>query len=294
MVSVGLSASAVARVRFAVSPLWETVASVRALRDPGAHAIHLPWARRLRGVRFPLLWDLIPPYPAYIPDFLTPLPVGFAAFDDEISGISDPAITQELRRYHELAIAPDWPRISALLEAEVFARARRLATGGVGGLLNDLHAQVSFSGDTLSVLQRFCTAPDVPDGGDLVLIPSVFVWPSVLSVFGVSSQLAYPPRGVGALWEPPPASGSLAAVLGRTRARLLVELAVPASTSALALRTGLTAGGVSQHLGALRAAGLVRAHREGRSVLNTRTAVADALVAANSGTGHTGAAAAAG
>ena len=48
MVAIGLSAGGVARVRFAISPLWETIASIRVLRDPGAHAIHLPWARRVR------------------------------------------------------------------------------------------------------------------------------------------------------------------------------------------------------------------------------------------------------
>jgi DNA-binding transcriptional ArsR family regulator len=317
VVSVGLSASAVARIRFAVSPLWETIASVRVLRDPGAHAIHLPWVRRVRSLRFEQLWRLVPPAPGYLPDFLTPAPSGlsssgslsFAAELDvlaatplsvvreqaALAGVSTPSpdlplLVAELRAYYDAAIAPDWPRIRALLEAEVFARARRLAVDGVGGLLNDLHAQVRWEGDTLSVLHRWCTAPDVPDGGDLVLIPSVFVWPSVLSVFGVSSQLAYPPRGVGALWESPPAAApaSLAAVLGRTRARLLVELAAPASTTVLADRTGLTAGGVSQHLAALRAAGLVRAYREGRSVLNTRTAVADALVQLNNGAGPLG------
>ncbi|WP_460494936.1 helix-turn-helix domain-containing protein [Dactylosporangium cerinum] len=64
---------------------------------------------------------------------------------------------------------------------------------------------------------------------------------------------------------------------------MLVELSAPASTTALAARTGLTAGGVSQHLAALRAAGLVTAHRDGRTVLNIRTDVADALLGAPRG-----------
>ncbi|WP_229835837.1 helix-turn-helix domain-containing protein [Dactylosporangium sucinum] len=301
--SIGLSAGAVARIRFAVSPLWETVASVRVLRDPGAHAIHLPWARRHRGLRFERLWSLVPPGPRYVPDYLTPVPPGFAPeLEDELALLAAtppevvaaegppvdlPGLVDEIRAYFAVALGPDWPRIRGLLEAEVFARARALAADGVGGLLNDLHAQVSWAGDTLSVLHRWCTAADVPEGGDLVLVPSVFVWPSVLTVFGPAAQLAYPPRGVGALWEaPPPAPAALASVLGRARARLLVELAAPASTSALAERTGLTAGGVSQHLGALRAAGLVRAHRAGRTVLNVRTAVAEALLDSSAG-GHT-------
>jgi hypothetical protein len=49
VVSIGLSAGAVARIRFAVSCLWEVVASVRVLRDSGSHAVHLPWANRVRA-----------------------------------------------------------------------------------------------------------------------------------------------------------------------------------------------------------------------------------------------------
>ncbi|NUR26938.1 MAG: helix-turn-helix transcriptional regulator [Catenulispora sp.] len=38
-------------VRFAVSPLWETMASLRAVADPGGHVVHLPWIRKARSVR---------------------------------------------------------------------------------------------------------------------------------------------------------------------------------------------------------------------------------------------------
>jgi DNA-binding transcriptional ArsR family regulator len=159
VVSIDLSAGAMARIRFAVSPLWETIASIRVLRDPGAHAIHLPWAARMRGLRYPELFALVPAAPGYIPDFLTPMPPGpFADLDEELQA------------------------------------------------------------------------------------------------------LAATPPGV--------AAGQAA-------------LAAPASTSVLAARTGLTAGGVSQHLAVLRAAGLVRTHRSGRTVLNVRTGTAEALLAAD-------------
>jgi hypothetical protein len=308
MVAIALSAGGVARVRFAISPLWETIASIRVLRDPGAHAIHLPWARRvgprLGGLVGSDLWRLVPPGPGYVPDFLTPAPAGlFAELAEELdtllatpaadvaaqlghrTGGGDaggllPRLAAQIAGYFDVALAADWPRIRQLLEAEVFTRARALAADGVGGLLNDLHEQVRWADDTLSVAQRWCTAEDVPDGGGVVLIPSVFAWPSVLTVSsGRVAQLAYPPRGTGALWESPErAPDGLAAVLGRTRARLLVELSAPVSTTALAARVGLTAGGVSQHLAALRAAGLVTAHRDGRAVLNIRTRVADDLL----------------
>ncbi|MFI6675531.1 ArsR/SmtB family transcription factor [Kribbella sp. NPDC050470] len=70
----------------------------------------------------------------------------------------------------------------------------------------------------------------------------------------------------------------MAGVLGRSRAELLNQLGSPRSTTELAARTGLTPGGVSQHLSALRAAGLVTSHRSGRLVLYARTALAEALL----------------
>jgi hypothetical protein len=87
----------------------------------------------------------------------------------------------------------------------------------------------------------------VPDGGGIVLIPSVFVWPSVLSVAtGESPQLAFPARGVATLWEgKAQASKALTAVIGRGRAQLLIEMRAPVSTTELARRTGMSASGVT-------------------------------------------------
>ncbi|MGI5153181.1 DUF5937 family protein [Plantactinospora sp. CA-294935] len=336
MVSIGLPGGAVARIRFAVSCLWEVATSVRVLRDAGDHAVHLPWATRVRprlvdaglvpaGGASPgpvdgagaagggLLWQLIPAGPHYLPDFLTPAPEGLnPELDTELATLratpaevvradldgyagrdapavrhlhADPAeglrrLADEIVRYWRIALAPDWARIRLLLDAEVHHRARRLAADGAAGLLNDLHRQVRWEGETLAIAQQHCTAADVPDGDGLVLIPSVFVWPSVLSVAaGPAPQLAYPARGIATLWETPrQASDSLAAVLGRGRARVLAEMRSPVSTTELARRTGLSAGGVSQHLAVLRAAGLVATHRTGRTVLNSRTTVAEALL----------------
>ena len=56
-------------------------------------------------------------------------------------------------------------------------------------------------------------------------------------------------------------------------------LDVPASTTGLAHLLGISPAGVSAHLTAMRAAGLVRAHRAGRSVLYMRTDAANALLA---------------
>lgn len=317
MVSIGLSGDAVSRLRFALSCLWEVVASVRVLREPGAHAVHLPWVTAVRNRLDPdladgLLWRLVPAGRRYLPDFLTPPPQGLTTdldaelaalcatppatvraeldlyggagltelYDDPVGGLH--RLATEIRRYWAVALAPDWPRILVLLEAEVFRQARRQATTGAADLLNDLHEWVHWSDDTLSIAQRHCAAPDVPGGTGLVLVPSVFVWPTVLSVAaGSVPQLAYPARGVATLWEPTgDVSGALGRLLGQGRAALLGALSAPLSTSELARRTGMSVGGVSQQLDTLSATGLVRRTRQGKAVLNSRTALADALLSA--------------
>ena len=324
MATNGLTATAATRIRFAVSCLWEVLAGLRILRDPGVPAVHRRWAARARsGVdEGGLLWRLVAPSGGYTPDFLTPVPAGLDAdlarelaglratppavvrehlrlagwaegvlYDDPGAGLlyDDPGaglarLADEIAAFWAVAIAPDWPRMRALLDAEVQRRARRLAENGSAAILNDLHPSVTWRSGKLSIDQPHCTAADVPSGAGLILIPSVFVWPSVLTVTaGEVPQLAYPARGVATLWERSSReSDALTALLGRGRARLLTELGSPLSTTELARRTGITPGGVSQHLTTLRAAGLVVTHRRGRSLLNTRTEVAEALLTAAS------------
>lgn len=317
MLTIAFSAGDVARIRFAFSCLWEIAVSYRVLIDPSDHAIHLPWVKRVRPLiaegDFPLFRALIPSGQKYMPDFLTPPPMTLVPdIDDELTVLkktpaevvradldhmdgSLPAVAQvlyddpaaglaqladEIEAYWQLAVAPHWPKIRAVLEAEVFYRARRLAEEGAGGLLNDLHQRVRWEEGTLSIAHRYCSGETALEGAGLLLVPSAFVWPSVMSVSNPGQpQLAYPARGAASLWEcPADAPDALVAVLGKTRAQLLAALDAPVSTTDLARRTGLSAGGVSQQLNVLRAAGLVTAHRAGHAVLNTRTAIAESLL----------------
>ncbi|MET9953150.1 DUF5937 family protein [Streptomyces sp. NPDC006339] len=192
-------------------------------------------------------------------------------------------LCDEIRAYWELALAPYWARIRALLEADVFHRARQVAEHGSARVLSELHETVRWDDGTLRLVRRACALTRDQAGSGLLLVPSAFAWPRVLtrSVAPDPPQLAYPARGIGNLWEPrttTSATDAVAAVLGRSRALLLAELDTPASTTQLAAVFGLSAAAVSQHLIALRNAGLVSAHRSGRSVLYARTAVADALL----------------
>ncbi|MFI9210617.1 DUF5937 family protein [Streptomyces sp. NPDC053253] len=283
---------------------------------------HRRWAAQVRprllraGLDRGWLAALVPAH-GYLADFLNPTPTGpfptLAAELDAIRGAPPEQVRDDLRRlgvegvdgprirllheapeaalrkvadevdtYWELALAPYWARIQKLLEADVFHRARQVAEHGSARVLSELHETVRWDDGTLRLVRRHCALTRDEAGSGLLLIPSAFAWPKVLtrSVHPDPPQLAYPARGIGTLWEPRTtgATDAVAAVLGRSRTLLLTELDTPASTTQLATHCGLSAAGVSQHLIALRNAGLVTAHRSGRSVLYARTAVADQLL----------------
>ncbi|NDU72190.1 ArsR family transcriptional regulator [Actinomadura sp. DSM 109109] len=322
MIEFVLAPDDVARVRFAFSPLWEMVRSLRVLADPSGYALHLPWVRavrpRLRGLDIGPLREVVPPA-GYIPDFLTPPPdtplpdlsaelatvratppavvaaeLGWTERGDppgpaRSAMAADPDRTLEtlaglLERYWEAAVEPFWPRILDLLEGEVLRRSAALAAEGAVGVFGDLHEAVSWHSGTLAVDRRWKFRGELAGRG-ILLVPSAFVWPNVsVMVPPYQPLLSYPPRGVATLWETGapdvPRAGALAALIGRRRAELLTALARPASTTDLARRTGVTAGAVSQHLGVLRACGLVTGHRMGRRVLYVRTPAGDALAGA--------------
>ncbi|MET0770459.1 MAG: helix-turn-helix domain-containing protein [Solirubrobacteraceae bacterium] len=313
-----------ARTRFAVSPVWELVTSLRVLRNPEPAAQHLPWVREAMpvaaGLDLAIPFALTPPE-GYIPDFLTPPPPGpVSALDDEldrmlatqpeqvraelhtlfrgrdlpprvaafaedpVAGLHELAAT--FRRYWDLTLRPYWPRIRALLDADLTHRAGRLTDGGPARLFADLHDGVRWAGDRLEVPTLYDgTVPLRGEG--LLLMPSAFTWrPFAITSAPWQPTLVYPARGIALLWERGTAApDALAAVLGRARAELLAALEAPASTTELAGRLGRSAGGISEHLTALRDAGLVSAARQGRSVLYVRTPVADRLVVSPAGGG---------
>ncbi|MFJ2777290.1 DUF5937 family protein [Kitasatospora sp. NPDC087315] len=320
---LAFSVNDLAQTRFAVSPLWEVVTSLRALATAPVPALHRRWAEQVRprlvgaGLERGRLAALVPAT-GHLPDFLNPTPAGPSpALADELTAITAtapeqvradldrlaaehggrlparlrplyrdppaqlPRVAAEIETYWQLALAPYWARIRAVLEADVFHRARQAVEHGTARVLDDLHETVRWDGRALRLEQRHCAVERLDAGAGLLLVPSVFAWPRVLtrSLPPDPPQLAYPARGIAALWERRPGSRSdaLAAVLGRSRARLLTELDSPASTTELARRTGLSAAAVSQHLTALRSADLTSAHRAGHAVLYARTAVADAL-----------------
>jgi len=183
-------------------------------------------------------------------------------------------IADELAECHDRLVGPHWERIQPVLEADIVYRAGLLAGGGARSLFSDLHPDLRWSGGTLTLTDsdegpsRFRVMMG-PDG--VVLIPSVFNWPLVSVSKATSSQttLIYPARGTATVWEGGVAAApdAVEELLGPARARLLGALRSPATTSALALRFGVTPSAVSQHLAVLHRSGLVDRERSGRRVL---------------------------
>lgn len=119
MISFVLDVDDLADTRFAVSPLHETLLSLRVLQDPGLSALHLPWRRsvlgRLGALDTGLLMSLVAQRRT-IPDFLTPQPSSFApSFADQLDVVRR-ASPAALRHDLLLAHAPD-PLPEALRDA---------------------------------------------------------------------------------------------------------------------------------------------------------------------------------
>ncbi|MFI5710865.1 DUF5937 family protein [Kribbella sp. NPDC051620] len=193
-------------------------------------------------------------------------------------------LAEQVEAYWGLAIAPHWGRIRALLEGDLLYRGRRLGQAGHAGLFADLADTVRWRDGSLQIRHRRFKGVRQLAGEGLLMTPSAFVWPTVYSstIPPWQPTLTYPARGVATLWSEPVrgTSAGLAAVLGRSRAEVMMQLDSPRSTTELAARIGMTAGGVSQHLSALRAGGLVTPHRVGRVVLYARTSAAESLLEA--------------
>jgi DNA-binding transcriptional ArsR family regulator len=190
------------------------------------------------------------------------------------------AICDALERYWEHSLAPSWPEMQLVLEADTTYRARQLATGGARLLFADIHPNLRWSDGVLSITEMMDHHTVAAAGRGLLLTPSIFAYKPVppLDPDGPPS-VGYPSRGIGTLWSRPPEPdvAALVDLLGRTRALLLEMLEEPQATVELARRLKVTSSAVSQHLQVLHATGLVIRERDRRQVLYRRSPTGDRL-----------------
>ena len=233
-----------ARVRFAISPLGETMSAVRVLLEPRRHRYHLPWLDSVRPDLDRLdLWPLlaVSPNRGWTPDFLSPAPAGPATdIADQLAQVratapaqvareversltqrsgepapeaarrllDDPVATRAvladlLEQCWRLLVAPHWPRLRDLLQADMQYRTQMLGDYGLERVLADLHPQARWTGRAI-VIDRPVAERHRLAGAGLLLMPSVFVWPSLIAVIDPPARpaLVYPARGIAELWQP--------------------------------------------------------------------------------------------
>jgi DNA-binding transcriptional ArsR family regulator len=316
-----VNADTLAKGRFVISPLNETLASLVALErattaHPGQGAwldAHLPaYRERLSGdpvtatlVRAGLMrhWNA---------DFLTPTPAGEGdpSFAEELTRIrqTPPEAAQadltvslggplppRLRRSDlperaadlmewvwTEAVRPYWPRRRRILEADVLARTRQLSEGGWAAALDDMRPGMRWLGDGRLRINMHDYPPREIAGASLLFVPVTPAGRGWVSWEAPHRYaVVYPCSGVLAEADRP-APEALGRLLGPARAGVLTLLSSPKSTTQLVALTGQALGSVGRHLRVLLDAGLIARRRAGRSVLYYRTAAGDVLVDASS------------
>src|SRR5207302_7371834 len=236
------------RTRIAISPLWETVASLRLLGGDAATCWpYSVWAKTVRRelVRRPGA-DLVTWFPQTqhrLPGFLTPIPSGTrSTFSEELARLTQeagaalagtPWLVDTLGDVWQTAVAPHWSGIRSALNQEVHVRSQVLATEGSGALLSTLPGCVRWEQPRLSVTtsNRTITAHCARS---LVVVPLVFGRGAPLYLSDGSGNIAisYQARGAAVIGGRAPTEASrhgarhhredrLAVLLGSGRAAVL-------------------------------------------------------------------------
>ena len=311
------SAEDLTRLRFAISPLWECVASLFAFRDETRAAMHAAWLRGqtpMRSDDLELLTSLVRPS-GYIPDFLTPPPdESFPALEKELerlratpgSVVRDELkkmwgseshvplaaqgllrtpsaglkkLSNALERHWRRNLEPHWGRMRALIEADLNERSKILALRGPEAMLGSLHANLKYENGIIERVNSTHQSVQL-NGRGLLLVPSVFVTPKAMGIDWEPWQptIFYPARGALSLWGEPVTNDQLEGLLGAQTARALTLLHAPRTTRDLALSLKLPQSGASYHVSRLRNAGLLESQRNGREVYHRRSSRGEALI----------------
>jgi DNA-binding transcriptional ArsR family regulator len=314
VIKVRLSATGLAAARFAVSPLYEAMGLLLAMRagragvdaERGRAAI----GRAIDRGGLDLLASMTLVRQAshhYVPDFLTPDPAG--GVEDELHAVATTdtsRVTAELailtagrelagdngivgrslprpvadavqtgeRQFAErvageldvvwrTVLAPHWSRMRTRLEEDIALRGHALAQDGLAGTVRSLAPSFDLHDGVLTAASPY--EVDVTADG-VVFVPTAFHQPTVVVDPCPGTARRRPVVLYPAVPVTSPRTEDLAGAVGRTRARLLAELAAPRSTSELADRLGLSASTVSYHLQGLLRAGLVTRVRRSRTV----------------------------
>jgi DNA-binding transcriptional ArsR family regulator len=218
-------------------------------------------------------------------------------------------VIRALRDLYRACVEPFWENVAHGFRADLAARIPVLATGGYEQLLASIHPQLTWRDHGLE--REGGSGHYALGGTGLQLFPSAFwsgppafaIRPPELGgnvLFYAAADGAEVTGPGDAAWprrddsrERPPRAGGgqpgghcgLAALLGHTRAEVLGALQEPGGTTELATRLHISASSASEHIAALRGAGLAHTARHGRTVRHSLTPLGqDLLSAARRGT----------
>ncbi|WP_395103523.1 ArsR/SmtB family transcription factor [Actinomadura sp. SCN-SB] len=315
-----INADTLARGRFVISPLAEAVACLKLLErgTPSTPADrvwlddHLP-DYRARLAADPITALLIKSALGrrWNADFLTPTPAGEGErpFHEELADVRawppdavrdhlvrslERPLPGVLSRRDDLAgraaellewvwtqtVLPSWPRRRRIFEADAVARTERLGQGGWAAALDELRPGMRWLGGGRLQVNMHHYPPREIHNAQLLFVPVTprTGWVSWEEPYRYA--IVYPCAGPLAEAGRTPVPDALGRLLGSSRARVLLLLDTPKSTTQLVALTGQGLGSVGRHLKILLDAGVVARRRSGRSVLYFRTATGDMLVQA--------------
>lgn len=309
MIRAHLDAASVGRIRFAPSPVFETVGWLTLAATGGRHPF---WGDPGPAARFALRDRDVAATAAllagglqghYMPDFSTPKPPAGACgaacmrtqlelvraapvdtVDEQLarSEVSRSVASHRLpsrvatglARFWREVMQDRWPRYQAVFARDLQTQMSLAASAGIGTVLASLHPSLRWTGGCLDVDKPY-DEEVAYRGEELVLVPSLVAWPRVAVQLcnPADATVTYPLSGVAGPARRPPG-----ALLGRGRTRVLAAAHRPLSTTQLSRQLDLSAATVSHHLRILHDAGLVRRTRHGREVHYQRTDLGQRLL----------------
>ncbi|MFD0653620.1 winged helix-turn-helix domain-containing protein [Streptomyces malaysiensis subsp. malaysiensis] len=190
-----------------------------------------------------------------------------------------------IKKVHHLGVAPYWAQTRTHLQLDRDRRCRLLVGGGIEHLLSTLHAWIDWSPPVLTVASGRTQEIELRGNG-LVIVPSLFLAQPMVFADPAGTDrapvLVYPAPldldTADSLWSTAGAGDrALAALVGRTRAKVLQALTETCSTSELGRRLAISPAAASQHATVLREAGLVTSRRRSNTMLHSLTALGSAL-----------------
>jgi DNA-binding transcriptional ArsR family regulator len=190
------------------------------------------------------------------------------------------ALVASIGHYFEHVVAPWWPTLLQTHRQHVDDVTHRFARSGVDGVLAALPAGLRWRPPVLEVdtwrTGHTRPADEVRLGGHgVTLLPTVFagVRPRVLVQTGRPALVVYQAGAPTVLATQTSPKAGVERLIGRTRAAVLHRVARPGrhTTSTIASDVGISVSSSSEHLTALRAAGLVSSQRSGGAVVHRAT-----------------------